>query len=132
MAAEKANFGVTVMAPGAIYHSDRGAQYTSKMFSEWAQAHDVRLSTGRTGSFHDNAVAESFFATLKNECYHRKSWGTRQKAKLGGIDYFEAYYNRSRPHSSIDYRIPAEMMEGFMRRCDIAFAEPVEEVMAAA
>ncbi|RRF99302.1 MAG: transposase [Coriobacteriaceae bacterium] len=58
------------VAKGAIFHSDRGSQYTSSEFAAWAAAHDVRLSVGRTGSCHDNAVAESFFGTLKNEWYY--------------------------------------------------------------
>ena len=55
------------VAGGAIFRSDRGARYTSRLLEEWASANDVRLSAGRTGSRRDNAVAESFFATLKNE-----------------------------------------------------------------
>jgi putative transposase len=60
------------VAGGAIFHSDRGSQYTSSEFAAWAAAHDVRLSVGRTGSCHDNALAESLFATLKNEWYYHK------------------------------------------------------------
>ena len=60
------------VAGGAIFHSDRGSQYTSSEFAACSAAHDVRLSVGRTGSCHDNAVTESFFATLKNEWYYHK------------------------------------------------------------
>lgn len=88
----------------------------------WARAHDVRLSCGRTGSCHDNAVAESFFGTFKNEMYHRSSFATRGEARVAAIGYVEGYYNRLRPHSSIGYRVPAEEMDAFMARCDAALA----------
>lgn len=120
------------LADGAIFHSDRGCQYTSKMLADWAQGHDVRLSVGRTGSCHDNAVAESFFATLKNEMYFHRSFLTRNEAKAAVIDFIERYYNRFRLHSSIGYQAPAHAMEAFMARCDKAFSEGLEEVRRAA
>ena len=120
------------LADGAIFHSDRGCQYTSKMLAEWARAHDVRLSVGRSGSCHDNAVAESFFATLKNEMYFHHSFSTRDDAKTAVIDFIERYYNRFRLHSSIGYEAPAHAMEAFMARCDKAFSEGPEEVRNAA
>ena len=104
------------VAEGAIFHSDRGAQYTSRLVAEWAAAHGVRLSVGRTGSCHDNAVAESFFATLKNEMYHRRSFPTRAEARRAVVGFIEGYYNRRRPHSTIGYRIPAQVMEEFFER----------------
>ena len=104
------------VALGAIFHSDRGSQYTSRLLAEWARANSVRLSVGRTGSCHDNAVAESFFATLKNEMYHLRSFDTRTEARVAVIDYIESYYNRARPHSTVDYRIPAELMDEFFER----------------
>jgi putative transposase len=58
----------------------------------------VRLSCSRTGTCHDNAVAKSFFATLKNEMYCRTSFATRDKAKHAVIEFIEVYYNRKRPH----------------------------------
>ena len=110
------------VAGGAIFHSDRGSQYTSRALAEWAAAHDVRLSVGRTGSCHDNAVAESFFATLKNEMYSLRSWATRAEARHAVVEFIEAYYNRQRPHSTIGYQIPAERMEAFMSRMETALA----------
>ncbi len=104
------------VAENAVFHSDRGAQYTSRLLARWAAEHHVRLSVGRTGSCHDNAVAESFFATLKNEMYHTRSFATREEAKHAVIEYIEAYYNRKRPHSTIGYRIPAEAMDAFFER----------------
>lgn len=106
------------VAEGAVFHSDRGSQYTSKAMAEWAAAHGVRLSVGRTGSCRDNAVAESFFGTFKNEMYHRRPFATRDEARVASVGYVEGYYNRRRPHSSIGYECPASKMEAFMRRME--------------
>ena len=104
------------VAGNAIFHSDRGAQYTSRTLAEWARANDVRLSCSRTGNCHDNAVAESFFATLKNEMYHRRRFPTRDAAKHAVIEFIEADYNRRRPHSTIGYQVPAQVMDSFFER----------------
>ncbi len=106
------------VARGAIFHSDRGSQYTSRLLAEWAAASEVRLSAGRTGSCRDNAVAESFFATLKNEMYHLRIWPTRAEARHAVVGYVEGYYNRRRPHSTIGYQVPAEKMESFFKRTE--------------
>lgn len=106
------------VAGNAIFHSDRGAQYTSRTLAEWARANDVRLSCSRTGNCRDNAVAESFFATLKNEMYYRRSFPTRDAAKHAVIEFIEADYNRRRPHSTIGYKIPAQAMESFFERTE--------------
>ena len=90
--------------------------------AEWAVSHDVRLSAGRTGSCHDNAVAESFFATLKNEMYSLRPWDTRGAARHAVVEFIEAYYNRQRPHSTIGYEIPAERMDAFMERMETVLA----------
>ena len=119
------------VAEGAVFHSDRGSQYTSKAMAEWAAAHGVRLSCGRTGSCHDNAVAESFFGTFKNEWYHRFSYATRDEARAASVGYVEGYYNRRRPHSSIGGMAAAEKMAAFMARMD-AMAEREEGVPLAA
>lgn len=119
------------IAEGGIFHSDRGCQYTSYALTSWASENDVRLSCGRTGSCHDNAVAESFFATLKNEMYYRSNFATRSEAKRAVIGYIEGYYNRARPHSTLGYQIPAIVMNSFMDRCDEAFLEEREELLAA-
>lgn len=84
----------------------------------WAADHQVRLSVGRTGSCHDNAVAESFFATLKNEMRHLRKWPTRDEARHAVVEFIESYYNRRRPHSTIGCRIPAEAMDGFYERTE--------------
>lgn len=104
------------IADNSIFHSARGSQHTSRLVVEWACANNVRLSVGRTGSCHDNAVAESLCASLKNEMYHREKFATRMQAKHAVIQYVEAFCNRCRPHSSIDYEIPAMRMEAFFKR----------------
>jgi transposase InsO family protein len=96
------------VAGGAICHSDRGAQYTSAEYARLASGLEVRLSVGRTGVCWDNAVAESFFASLKNEMFHLAKWPTRARARVRVAEYIEVYYNRSRPHSTLGYRTPAE------------------------
>lgn len=112
------------VAGNAIFHADRGSQYASRLLAEWARDNDVRLSCSRTGNCHDNAVAESFFATLKNEMYHRRSFPTRDSAKHAAIEFIEAYCNRRRPHSTIGYKVPAEAMAAFFER-----TEPKPEAM---
>jgi transposase InsO family protein len=99
-----------LVAGNAIFHSDRGSQYTSVEFATAAERMDVRLSVGRTGVCWDNAVAESFFSMLKNEMFHRQRFPSRAKARLAVATYIEAYYNRRRPHSTLDYRTPAQAM----------------------
>ena len=70
------------VAGGAVFHSDRGSQYTSAALAGWASSNDVRLSVGRTGCRRDNAVAESLWASLKKEMYHRRTFETREAAKV--------------------------------------------------
>ena len=83
------------------------AQYTSADYAAVASQLGVRLSVGRTGSCHDNAVAESWFSMLKNEMYHRHRFATRAQARLHVMQYIEVFYNRRRRHSTLDYQTPA-------------------------
>ena len=119
------------VAGNAIFHSDRGSQYTSKAFAEWAKSHDVRLSVGRTGSSYDNAVAESFFGTLKNEWLHHERVMDAATTKNLTIEFIESYYNRYRPHEAVGDRVPAELMQEFFDRMDIALADDKEVIMVA-
>jgi putative transposase len=98
------------VAPDAIFHSDRGAQYTSREFAAFCAAERVRTSVGRTGVCWDNAAAESFFAALKNEMYYRHTWPTQARARLAVADYIEVFYNRKRLHSTLGYRTPIEVL----------------------
>jgi putative transposase len=93
---------------GVIFHSDRGAQYTSHEFRRFCRNNGVRPSVGRTGICYDNAVAESFFATLKKEVIHLHPWPTLAHLHTAVFEYIESYYNRRRPHSTIGYDTPVE------------------------
>ncbi len=112
------------VAGNAISPADRGTQYTSWLLAVGGRYTAGGLPCSRTGSCHDNAVAESFFATLKNEMYYRRSFPTRDSAKHAVIEFIEAYYNRRRPHSTIGYKVPAEAMAAFFER-----TEPKPEAM---
>jgi putative transposase len=98
------------LVPDAIFHSDRGAQYTSREMSVWCAGNRVRQSMGATGVCWDNAVAESAFSSLKNEFYHHHSFTTRQDARRATMRYIEVFYNRWRPHSNNDGLPPATAM----------------------
>jgi putative transposase len=93
---------------GVIFHSDRGAQYTSTEFRDFCRDNGVRPSVGRTGICYDNAVAESSFATLKKELIHTRPWPTIDRLRTAVFEYIESYYNRRRRHSAIGYDTPIE------------------------
>ncbi len=101
-------FGTRHPPGGLIFHSDRGCQYTSSEYRALAEANGVRLSLGRKGDCFDNAVAESFFATIKRELTDRRQWPTRAGLRRALFDYIEGWYNTRRLHSSLGYRSPAE------------------------
>lgn len=84
-----------------VFHADRGTQYASEQISRFAAQHGITRSMGRTGVCWDNAMAESFFATLKTEFYYRRVWPTRAGAQLAVGAWIEDRYNRRRRHSSI-------------------------------
>ena len=97
------------LAEGAIFHSDRGTQYTSAQFAKHLEALGIVGSMGRTGVCWDNALAESFFAALKNELVYRVVLPTRKKARRMVAEYIEVFYNRTRIHSGIGYKTPAQV-----------------------
>lgn len=102
------------VAGDAIFHSDRGSQYTSKVFADCAEELDVQLSVGSVGVCWDNAVAESFFSTMKLHLLHeRKQFDSKQHARLETLSWIETYYNRQRRHSATGL-IPAEAMADFL------------------
>jgi len=94
-------------APGAMFHSDRGSQYTSTEFTSLLTKHEMIQSLSRPRQCWDNAVAESFFASLKLECIYRQALPTRAHARRAVFDYIEVFYNRRRLHSSLGYCTPA-------------------------
>jgi transposase InsO family protein len=91
---------------GVIFHSDRGCQYTSTQYRRLADRHGIRLSVGRRGQCWDNAVAESFFATIKAELLDRRPWPTRTAAHKAIFNWIEGWYNTRRRHSTLDYLSP--------------------------
>ena len=93
--------------PGVIFHSDRGCQYTSAAYAELAEECEVTLSVGRTGQCWDNALAESFFSSLKGELIDTRAWPTRAGARRAVVEYI-AWYNGTRLHSSLGYQSPAD------------------------
>jgi putative transposase len=92
--------------PGLIHHSDRGSQYAAASFRARLQAAGVTPSMSRRGNPYDNALAESFVATLKTECLGNQIPISKAVAKLAIFDYIETFYNRRRRHSSLDYLSP--------------------------
>jgi putative transposase len=92
--------------PGLIVHSDRGSQYASKDYQALLEKHHLRCSMSRAGNCYDNAPTESFFGTLKTEQVHHCHYATRAEAKTDLFEYIEAFYNRSRRHSTLGYLCP--------------------------
>jgi putative transposase len=94
--------------PGLVHHSDQGSQYVSLAFGQRARDAGIAVSMGARGDAYDNAVAESFFATLKKELVNRRSWPTRRELGAAVFEYIEVFYNRERRHSTLAYRSPRE------------------------
>jgi transposase InsO family protein len=95
-------------APGLVFHSDRGTQYTSKQFTDLLAEHQIIQSLSRPRQCWDNAVAESFFSSLKFELIDRRTWATRAQARRAVVNYIEAFFNRRRLHSSLGFLTPVE------------------------
>ena len=91
-----------------VHHSDRGVQYACGAYRQLLEANGLRASMSRKGNCWDNAVAESFFATLEWELIARRTWRTPDEARQDIFAYIETWYNRRRRHSSLDYRSPAQ------------------------
>jgi putative transposase len=94
--------------PGLVHHSDQGSQYVSLRFGERCREAGIQLSMGSKGDAYDNAVAESFFASLEKDLLRRNSLRTRQEARTAVFDYIESFYNPIRLHSTLGYLSPAE------------------------
>jgi len=93
---------------GLIHHSDRGVQYASADFRQRLQDHGLEASMSRKACCYDNATMESFWSSLKNELVHRCAYETRAQARQSIFEWIEAYYNRVRLHSSLDYKSPVD------------------------
>jgi putative transposase len=92
--------------PGLIHHSDQGGQYVSLAFGRAAREAGIAVSMGSRGDAYDNAVAETFFATLKKELVNRRTWPSRLELQSAVFEYIEAFYNRERRHSTLGMRSP--------------------------
>lgn len=92
---------------GVVFHSDRGSRYTSAAFAEVCRRHGIRRSMGRVGSSYDNALAESFFATLKRELLHGIRWLVRAQARLAVFAWL-SWYNQRRRHSALGHLSPVD------------------------
>jgi putative transposase len=94
--------------PGLVHHSDQGSQYVALLFGQRCRQAGITQSMGSRGDAYDNAVAESFFKTLKAELVHRRSWPTKAELRSAVFDYVESFYNRQRRHSTLGYLSPAQ------------------------
>ncbi len=105
---------------GLVHHSDRGVQYTAISFGKRLEEVGIVPSMGRTGTALDNAMAESFIATLKTELVHRRRFATREVARSAIFEYLEGFYNRRRLHSALSYQSPADYEEATMEGVAVA------------
>jgi putative transposase len=110
VALEALEMAVTERQPagGLLHHSDRGSQYASQEYQRLLERHGIVSSMSRSANCWDNAVAESFFATLKLELVYRCQWRTRAEAHSAVFEYIELFYNRQRRHSALGYLCPVE------------------------
>ena len=93
---------------GLIHHSDRGSEYASHSYQRLLQEQNIQASMSSKGDCYDNAMMESFWATLKEECCGQKIFSSRNEAKSAIFEYIEVYYNRKRIHSSLGYFSPVD------------------------
>ena len=93
---------------GLVHHSDQGSQYVSLAFGQRARDAGIAVSMGSRGDCFDNAVAESFFATLKKELVNRHSWPTKGELGAAVFEFIEVFYNRRRRHSTLGFLSPAD------------------------
>jgi putative transposase len=94
--------------PGLVWHSDQGSQFVSLTFGQQARAAGIARSMGSRGDCFDNAVAESFFATLKKELVHGRTWPTKAELRTEVFEYIEVFFNRRRRHSTLGFLSPSE------------------------
>ena len=104
----KMALGSRIPEKGMLHHSDRGSQYASHSYRNLLEKNGITCSMSRRGECYDNAVAESFFGTLKTELIYRKSWPDRHVVRSAIHEYIEVYYNRKRRHSTLGYSSPVE------------------------
>lgn len=103
--------------PGLIVHSDRGAQYASLLFRQRLKQRQFQQSMSRKGNCYDNAPMESFFKSYKCEEVSRQTYDTHEQVIRHATDYIEHFYNRNRPHSSIEYQAPIDFENNIRQSC---------------
>jgi putative transposase len=104
---------------GLIHHSDQGSQYTDGRYQALLKKHGFQISMNGVGTWYDNAPMESFFGTLKSELVHHRVYRTRDEARTDLFFYIEAFYNRRRRHSSLDYLSPEAYEQLYHERHEI-------------
>jgi putative transposase len=104
---------------GLVFHSDRGSQYASHDYRNALQTAGITCSMSRKGNCWDNAVAESFFGTLKTELIHPRIFATRDLAKIVIVEWIEVFYNRQRLHSTLNYLSPVQFEQQYYLSLDI-------------
>ena len=110
--------------PGLIHHSDQGSQYVGLAFGRAARQAGIAVSMGSRGDAYDNAVAETFFATLKKELINRRSRPSRLELQSAVFECIEAFYNRQRRHSTLGMVSPAEYEQTHTRQTSIRIKQP--------
>jgi putative transposase len=114
-------------AAGLVHHSDRGSQYACGHYQAELATHGVACSMSRAGDCWDNAVTESFFATLETELITDADWATREAARPAIFEFIEVWYNRQRRHSTLGYLSPAEYEQRLQQQ-----ATPMQEIVVPA
>src|SRR4051794_4315131 len=107
---------------GLVHHSDRGSQFTSLLFTHRCRSVGIDVSMGSRGDCFDNAVLESFHATLKKDLIHHRSWPSKTEARTAVFGYIETFYNRRRRHSRLGMRSPADFENSTLRPDGASFA----------
>ena len=107
---------------GLVHHSDRGSQFTSLIFTRRCRSVGIDISMGSRGDCFDNAVLESFHASLKKDLIHRRSWPTKAEARTAVFGYIESFYNRRRRHSTLAMLSPVEFENGTLRTAGASLA----------
>jgi len=105
--------GQRVPEPSLMHHSDQGSQYASDSYRAVLRQYGIVCSMSRKGNCWDNAVVESFFATLKTELIYRHPWATRHQARTAIVEYIEVFYNRQRRHSFLGFQTPVDYEAAF-------------------
>ena len=109
------------LPPGAVFHSDRGSNYTSEDFAKTLGKLGIRQSVGRTGICYDNSLAESTNGAVKVELVNREEYPTRAYAEKEVARYIELFYNSRRLHSRIEYRTPQEVLDEYYGKPAVAW-----------